>query len=220
MRILLIEDDLDIGDGIERLLKRQGHVVDWFTDGQQGQVAVDTADFDLAILDLGLPNIDGLDILSKWRSCEIDLPVLVLTARNAFPDRVTGLNTGADDYLGKPFETEELIARINALFRRHSGKSHNLLSFGNLVMNIASKSVTLNEKPIVLRSKEFTLLEMFMSQPTYIISREQIEDKLYSWDSDIDSNTIQVHIHALRKKFGKNFIRTHRGLGYQLDEKP
>ncbi|WP_434354242.1 response regulator [Psychrobacter sp. HD31] len=220
MRILLIEDDRDIGEGLTMALKRHGHAVDWFTDGKQGLIAVDSVDFDLAILDLGLPTVDGIDILANWRSRQIDLPVLILTARNALPDRVKGLNIGADDYLGKPFDTEELIARLSALLRRQHGHADNSLCFGNLSLNSTTKTVTLNGELVTLRSKEFTLLEMFMSQPTHIISREQIEDKLYSWDSDVDSNAIQVYIHALRKKFGKAFIKTQRGLGYQLGDKP
>lgn len=220
MRILLIEDDPDIGDGILRALKRHGFAVDWFTDGKQGMLAVDTADFDLAILDLGLPSIDGLDVLAHWRKQQSGLPVLILTARNAIPDRVAGLNAGADDYLGKPFETEELIARLNALLRRQRGQTDNNLSYGALSLNTVTKAVSLNETAVTLRSKELALLELFLSHPTHIISREQIEDKLYSWDSDVDSNAIQVYIHSLRKKFGKDFIVTHRGLGYQLGEKP
>lgn len=220
MRILLIEDDPDIGDGISRALKRHGYVVDWFTDGKQGMLAVHTADFDLAILDLGLPSIDGLDVLAQWRKQQSELPVLILTARNAIPDRVQGLNAGADDYLGKPFETEELMARLNALLRRQRGQTNNCLTFGALSLDTVTKAVTLNDAAVSLRSKELTLLELFLSHPTHIISREQIEDKLYSWDSDVDSNAIQVYIHSLRKKFGKDFIVTHRGLGYQLGETP
>lgn len=220
MRILLIEDDQDIGDGILRALKRQGYTVDWFTDGKQGLLAVETADFDLAVLDLGLPSIDGLDVLAHWRSQRINLPVLVLTARNAIPERISGLNAGADDYLGKPFETDELMARINALLRRQHGQADNVFQYGNLSLNTATKVVTLHGQPLVLRRKELVILELFITNPTRIVSREQIEEKLYSWDSDVDSNAVQVYIHSLRKKLGKQVIVTHRGLGYQLGEKP
>lgn len=226
MRILLIEDDLDIGDGIERALKRHGYAVDWFTDGKLGQIAVETVDYAIAILDLGLPKVEGLDILAHWRNNNCIMPVLVLTARNSMPERVLGLNSGADDYLGKPFETEELMARLNALLRRQraqqgqANQSNNELHYGGVSLNTASKVVTLHQIPVILRSKELALLELFLSYPSHIISREQIEDKLYSWDSEVDSNAIQVYIHSLRRKFGKDFICTHRGLGYQLGKQP
>lgn len=220
MRILLIEDDLDIGDGVERALQRHGFAVDWLTDGQHGKVAVDTVNYDAVVLDLGLPNIDGLDILRHWRANGIDMPVLILTARNAIPDRVEGLNLGADDYLGKPFETEEMVARLNALLRRQRDHIDNTLKYGGLAVDTVSKTATLHSKPLALRLKELVLLELLLTNPTHIISRAQIEDKLYSWDSEVDSNTIEVHIHSLRKKLGKKFITTHRGMGYQLGEKP
>lgn len=220
MRILLIEDDPDIGDGVQRALDRQGFAVDWFTDGQHGQDAPDTANYDAAIVDLGLPSIDGLDILQHWRQTGIGLPVLILTARNAIPDRITGLNAGADDYLGKPFEMDEMLARLNALLRRQRGQADSELHYGGLCVNTTTQTATLHDNPLPLRKKEFVLLELLLTHPQHIISRAQIEDKLYSWDNDIESNTIEVHIHSLRKQLGKAFIKTHRGLGYQLGEKP
>lgn len=220
MRILLIEDDQDIGDGIQRALQRQGFAVDWLTGGQQGQTAPDKVEYDAAILDLGLPHIDGLDILANWRQRGINLPVLILTARDTAAERVVGLNSGADDYLGKPFDNDELLARLNALLRRQRGVADNKLTYGALSLNTAAQTATLNDKPLNLRQKEFILLHLFLSHPKHIISRAQIEDKLYNWDSEVDSNTIEVHIHSLRKQLGKTFIATHRGLGYQLGEKP
>lgn len=220
MRILLIEDDCDIGDGVQRALQRHGFAVDWLTEGPQGQAAVDTVAYDAAILDLGLPQIDGLDILSHWRGRGIDFPVLILTARNATPDRVVGLNSGADDYLGKPFESDELLARLNALLRRQRGQADSELRYGGLCLNTATQTATLRDEPLKLRRKELVLLELLLTHPKHIISRAQIEDKLYNWDSDVESNTIEVHIHSLRKQLGKGFIVNHRGLGYQLGQQP
>lgn len=220
MRILLIEDDHDIGDGIKRALERHRFAVDWLTDGRQGQAAVDTVEYDAAILDLGLPSVDGLDILSHWRQRDIDLPVLILTARNATPDRISGLNSGADDYLGKPFDSDELLARLNALLRRQRGQADNLLDYGDLQLNLTTQTASLAGETLSLRKKELALLELLLTHPKQIISRAHIEDKLYGWDSDIDSNTVEVHIHSLRKQFGKAFIITHRGLGYQLGQLP
>lgn len=220
MRILLVEDDQDIGDGIKRALQRSGFAVDWLTDGEQGRLAPDTVNYDAAILDLGLPRVDGLDILADWRQRGLDLPVLILTARNAIPDRISGLNAGADDYLGKPFESDEMLARLNALLRRQRGQADNELTYGGLTIDTVAKTAVLHDKPLALRQKEFILLELFLTQPKHIISRAQIEDKLYSWDSEVDSNTIEVHIHSLRKLLGKTFITTHRGLGYQLGQQP
>lgn len=220
MRILLIEDDNDIGEGIQRALQRDGFAVDWLTDGKQGQIAPDNAPYDAVILDLGLPGVDGLDILADWRQRNVDLPVLILTARDALPQRVAGLNAGADDYLGKPFDSDELTARLNALLRRHRGHAGGEITYGNLRLNSEAKTASLNDKPLDLRQKEFLLLELLLSHRHRILSRAHIEDKLYGWDSDIDSNTIEVHIHSLRKHFGKAFIVTKRGLGYQLGEAP
>lgn len=220
MRILLIEDDPTIGDGIQRALRRHGFSVDWLTDGQLGQAAVDTATYAAAILDLGLPHRDGLDILHSWRDNGITLPVLILTARNATPDRIKGLNSGADDYLGKPFDTDEMLARLNALIRRQRGLANNDIHYGGLCLNIGTQTLTLHDKPLNLRKKEMVLLELLLTHPKHIISRAQIEDRLYGWDSDVDSNTVQVHIHNLRKQLGNTFIITHRGLGYQLGDKP
>lgn len=220
MRILLLEDDQDIGDGIQKALQRQGFAVDWLTDGEQGRTAPDAVAYDAAVLDLGLPHVDGLAVLADWRQRGVDLPVLILTARDTAAERVVGLNSGADDYLGKPFDNDELLARLNALLRRQRGVADSELNYGKLSLNTATQTASLSGKPLHLRQKEFILLHLLLSYPKHILSRAQIEDKLYNWDSEVDSNTIEVHIHSLRKQLGKTFITTHRGLGYQLGKKP
>ena len=220
MRVLLVEDDPHIGDGICSGLKKLGMAVDWFSDGPQGRSAMLSAPYDVAVLDLGLPNIDGLDVLKYWRSQSVITPVLVLTARDALFDRLTGLNSGADDYLCKPFALEEVAVRLNALVRRSHGHAANYLVYGNLSLDKTAQTATLHGDRLDLTAREWGLLEMLVSQPKHIISRAQIEDKLYGWEQEVESNAVEVHIHNLRKKIGASVIQTKRGLGYQLGEKP
>ena len=220
MRILLIEDDPHIGDGLYRGLEKHGMTVDWFKTGRHGQDAMQTAPYDAAVLDLGLPDIDGMEILSYWRRYGCNTPVLILTARDALPERLAGLNSGADDYLCKPFALDEVAVRLTVLVRRSQGRSVAELTYGNLKMDTVAKTATLHGEPLVLTQREYMLLELLLSQPTHIISRAQIEDKLYGWSQELESNTIEVHIHHLRKKIGSKFIQTQRGLGYRLGEKP
>ena len=220
MRILLIEDDPHIGDGIAAGLKKLGMAADWFSDGLEGLAAATAAPYDAAVLDLGLPNIDGMDILQRWRESGVNLPVLILTARDALPDRLAGLNGGADDYLCKPFALEELAARLNVLVRRHRGRSDSGLKFGRLTLDTAAQTASLGGEPLDLTAREWRLLEMLVSNPKHIVSRAQIEDKLYGWDQEVDSNAVEVHIHHLRKKIGASVIKTKRGLGYQLGDEP
>lgn len=220
MRILLIEDDPHIGDGIAAGLKKLGMAADWFSDGLEGLAAATAAPYDAAVLDLGLPNIDGMDILQCWRESGVNLPVLILTARDALPDRLAGLNGGADDYLCKPFALEELAARLNVLVRRHRGRADSGLKFGRLTLDIAAQTASLGGEPLDLTAREWRLLEMLVSNPKHIVSRAQIEDKLYGWDQEVDSNAVEVHIHHLRKKIGASVIKTKRGLGYQLGDEP
>lgn len=220
MRILLLEDDNDIAEGLCLGLKHYDFIVDWFSDGQQGKFAPKQVEYDAAILDLGLPKIDGLEILDYWRSHSMTLPVLILSARNELSDRVLGLNYGADDYLCKPFALDEVVARLQAIIRRQHGNVSNQLQYGDLCLDSRAKTATLNNQTLELGQKELLLLELLLTHKQRILSRAQIEDKLYGWDSEIDSNTVEVHIHGLRKKLGKTFIKTRRGLGYQLGDKP
>lgn len=220
MRILLIEDDPHIGDGIVAGLKKFDMAADWFSDGLLGLSAPDSAPYDAAVLDLGLPHIDGMEILGHWRRQGLTLPVLVLTARDALPDRVAGLNGGADDYLCKPFALEELAARLNALVRRNQGRSDSTLSYGGLSLDTAAHTAMLHGKPLDLTGREWRLLEMLLTRPKHIVSRAQIEDKLYGWDQEVESNAVEVHIHNLRKKIGATASRTKRGLGYCLGDEP
>ncbi|MGF6147673.1 Transcriptional regulatory protein BasR [Kingella potus] len=220
MRILLIEDDPHIGDGIAAGLNKLGMAADWFSDGLEGLAAASAAPYDAAVLDLGLPNIDGMDILQRWRAGGIAIPVLILTARDALPDRLAGLNGGADDYLCKPFALEELAARLNVLVRRSRGRADSILQFGRLTLDTAAKTAALDGRVLDLTAREWRLLEMLVSKPAHIVSRAQIEDKLYGWDQEVDSNAVEVHIHNLRKKIGASAIKTKRGLGYMLGDAP
>ena len=220
MRILLIEDDPQIGDGLHHGLSKHGFTVDWFQNGKHGKDALSLAPYDAVILDLGLPQIDGMSILADWRQHQLDTPVLILTARDALPDRLAGLNSGADDYLCKPFALDEVVARLLALVRRSKGRAIAHLNYGNLSLDTTAKTVTLHGNPLTLTQREYLLLELMLSQPKHILSRAQMEDKLYGWDQEVESNAIEVHIHNLRKKIGKNFIITKRGLGYQIGEMP
>lgn len=218
MRILVIEDDRLIGDGIKAGLIKMGFSVDWFTEGKEGLAALSAAPYDAVVLDLSLPGMDGLDILRQWRQQGQDEPVLILTARDALQQRVTGLQQGADDYLCKPFALSEVAARLQALIRRRHGQLHPLLSHGAVVMESGSHRVTLNGEPLELKSRELALLELFLMNTGRVLTRAQLEEKLYSWDEDVSSNAVEVHIHHLRKKLGSQFIRTIHGVGYTLGE--
>lgn len=216
MRILLIEDDRLIGDGIKAGLGKLGFSVDWLTDGEQGMAALDAATWDAVVLDLSLPQRDGLEILRSWRSRGKDIPVLILTARDAVAQRVEGLQQGADDYLCKPFALSEVAARLQALIRRRHGQLQPTLTHGALTLDPAGRTVTLNSEPVELKPRELALLELFMLNSGRVLTRAQLEEKLYSWDQDVSSNAVEVHIHHLRKKLGSAFIRTVHGVGYTL----
>ncbi|MFK8260147.1 quorum sensing response regulator transcription factor QseB [Erwinia sp. AnSW2-5] len=220
MRILLIEDDRLIGDGIKAGLSKLGFSVDWFTQGNEGLRALSAAPYDAVVLDLSLPEIDGLTILRQWRQQGRDEPVLILTARDALEQRVSGLQQGADDYLCKPFSLSEVAARLQALIRRRHGQLQPTLQHGSLVMEPGSHSVTLNGEPLVLKARELALLELFLLNNGRVLTRTQLEDKLYGWDDDVSSNAVEVHIHHLRKKLGSAFIRTIHGVGYTLGSAP
>jgi two-component system response regulator QseB len=195
-----------------------GFTLDWFTRGEEGKSALYTAPYDAVILDLTLPGIDGLDILREWRAQGRKEPVLILTARDALAQRVEGLRLGADDYLCKPFALIEVAARLEALIRRVHGQASNALCHGAVTLNPDSLTATLNDEPLALKPKEFALLELLMRNAGRVLPRKLIEEKLYSWDDDVSSNAVEVHVHHLRRKLGTAFIRTVHGIGYTLGE--
>jgi two-component system response regulator QseB len=216
MRLLLVEDDAMIGEGVRKGLRQAGFTVDWVRDGRAAELSLAAESFDLMLLDLGLPKVDGLDVLRRIREQRKRLPVLIMTARDAVPDRVRGLNIGADDYLVKPFDLDELTARVHALLRRHSGRAEPVIEHGALTLNPVTHEATLHGAPLVLSAREFALLQALLARPGAVLSPQQLEEKIYGWDDDISSNAVEVHIHALRKKLGADFIRNVRGVGYMV----
>lgn len=218
MRILLVEDDNLIGDGIEAALKHQGFSVDWFTDGPTAHNALSSANYDAAVLDLTLPGMDGLEILQSWRKQGKAIPVLILTARTSIAQRVEGLNLGADDYLPKPFALEELIARLRSLLRRSHNQPNPVLRHGKVRFNPTTRTVLLNEEEVSLSPKEINLVELFMLNKLKLLSKNTIEEKTYSWEEEVSSNAVEVHIHHIRRKLGARFIKTVHGSGYILGD--
>jgi len=216
MRLLLVEDDAMIGDSVRRGLYQDGFAVDWVRDGRAAELALGNEVYDLLLLDLGLPKKEGLDVLRTLRQKGSSVPVLILTARDAVADRVRGLDAGADDYLVKPFDLDELSARIRALLRRRAGRAEPVIQLGALTLNPATHEVTLNGAPVALSGREFALLAALADRPGAVLSREQLEEKLYGWDREVGSNTVEVHIHALRRKLGQEFIKNVRGVGYMV----
>ena len=220
MRILLVEDDPLLGDGIRAGLRQQGFQVDWVQDGEAAQRELRAQPYAAAVLDLGLPRMDGIDVLRSVRRVGVDFPILVLTARDAVPDRVRGLDMGADDYVVKPVDLEELGARLRALVRRAHGRPRERLEAHDVVLDPASRMVYLAGVPVTLSSREFDLLHVLMLNAGRVLSREQIEQHLYSWGQEVESNAVEVHVHRLRSKLGSDVIRTVRGIGYVLLGKP
>jgi len=218
MRVLVVEDDPLIGSGLEQGLKQEGFAVDWVNDGDAAMLALRTTGYGLLLLDLGLPNRDGLSVLAALRRRDENLPAIVITARDGLSDRIAGLDCGADDYLVKPFALEELLARIRAVNRRHAGRAQTTLLIGALRLDPVKHQVWLNDDEVTLSPKEFVLLHELMREPGAVISREQFEERLYSWGEEVESNAVQVHIHNLRKKLGHDTIRTVRGVGYRIGE--
>jgi DNA-binding response OmpR family regulator len=217
MRLLLVEDDPMLGETLRDALKDQGYVVDWLTNGKTALAALEDNVTDLMILDLGLPGLDGLTVLESIRKQGSALPVLILTARDSIDDRVAGLDAGADDYLLKPFDLNELFARIRALARRPRAiQTSERLKHGALEVDTDQMLVWRDGKPVTLTRREFALLSLFISRPGQVFTRQQLEQALYSWDDDVGSNVLEVHIHHLRKKLGNKTIRTIRGIGYTL----
>jgi DNA-binding response OmpR family regulator len=218
MRVLLVEDDPLLGDGVCAGLKQSGFAVDWVTDGQMAQHALGSEEYSLVVLDIGLPKISGLDLLKWLRQRGSNLPVLMLTARDTVADRVGGLDSGADDYLVKPFDLDELVARLRALIRRAAGKAAPTLQHGSILVDQTAHTVTLDGTPTELSAREFALLVELMQNSGRVLSREQLEQRLYGWGEEVESNSVEVHIHHLRKKLGAELIRTVRGVGYTMDK--
>ena len=216
MRILLAEDDPLLGDGLRAGLRQLGFQVDWVRDGEAAERELRAQAYAACVLDLGLPRRDGLDVLAAVRRGGIVTPVLVLTARDAVPERICGLDVGADDYVVKPVDLHELAARLRALVRRAAGQPQQCLSAQDVVLDPASRSVRKAGEPIVLSTREFDLLQAFMLGADRVLSREQLEQQLYSWGREVDSNAVEVHVHNLRRKLGTTLIHTVRGVGYML----
>jgi two-component system OmpR family response regulator/two-component system response regulator QseB len=218
MRLLLVEDDEILGEGLVEGLKMEGYAVDWLTNGRLADEALKINSYELIVLDLNLPDMEGLEILKALRARKDETPVMVLTAKDTVPDRVMGLDSGADDFVIKPFELDEVCARLRALARRNEGRSVPNIEYKGIVLDPASHQVTWNDEKIDLSQKEFEILSFLMGNIGKVISRARLEESLYSWDSDVESNTVEVHIHHLRKKLDPSIIRTVRGVGYIIDE--
>jgi two-component system OmpR family response regulator len=214
MRILLVEDDEMIGRGVLELLRQEKYATDWVRDGSAADAALQTERYDLVLLDLGLPRADGLQVLRALRARRETVPVLVATARDAVGDRVAGLDAGADDYIVKPYDTDELLARVRALLRRSAGRAEPLISHKGVELNPATKQASLDGQPLALSAREWVLLEPMLQRPGVVFSRGQLEEKLYGWKDEVSSNAVEVYVHGLRKKLGADFIKTVRGLGY------
>lgn len=214
MRLLLVEDDPMIGKSVQTWLKGQGYAVDWVLDGVAAELSARDTAYDLVLLDLGLPRKDGLQVLDALRANHRDMPVLVLTARDAVKDRVRSLDAGADDYLVKPFDLDELAARVRALLRRRSGRTEPVIEHGDLKVDPASREVSLAGSPVSLSGREYALLLALLESAGIPQSRAQLEEKVYGWGEEVESNAIEVHVHALRRKLGTDLIRTVRGVGY------
>jgi DNA-binding response OmpR family regulator len=218
MRILLVEDDLLLGEGIQTSLRRAGLTVDWLTDGSAALAAVRSGGIDVVVLDLGLPRMDGLQVIRSARAADLRTPILVLTARDRVADRVQALDLGADDFLGKPFDPDELLARIRALHRRATGQGQvqHLLGRAPLLLDPASFDVRWRGRPVDLPRREFALLRALLEAEGRIVSRDVLQQRLYGWDDDVASNSLEVHVHHLRRKLDPGLIRTVRGVGYSL----
>lgn len=216
MRLLVVEDDPMIGESIQRGLRNTGFAVDWVQDGEAAGLALGNGVYDMLILDLGLPRKGGLELLGEMRARGNDLPVLIVTARDAVDDKVAGLNSGADDYLVKPFDFNELNARVNAIMRRRSGRGNPAMIYGALTLDPITHQVTLRGQEVVISAKEFALLHALMAVPGAVRSRAELEEALYGWDEEVGSNAVEVHIHNLRNKLGGHAILNIRGAGYRV----
>jgi DNA-binding response OmpR family regulator len=216
MRLLLVEDDLMIGESLRRALRQAGYAVDWVRDGHAADGTLASERFDLVLLDLGLPERDGMEVLQAQRSRGDRTPVIVLTARDELASRVQGLDAGADDYVVKPFELDELLARIRAVVRRQSGRAEPAIEVGGVRLDPSTRDVSRDGVALALSAREYAVLEALMLRPGAILSRAQLEDRLYGWGEELESNAISVYVHQLRRKLGEGFIHTVRGVGYYI----
>jgi two-component system response regulator QseB len=218
MRILLVEDDDLLGDATKAGLTNDGYNVEWLKDGIQAESALKSSEFDGIVLDLGLPGKDGLAVLKSMRSRDDATPVLILTARDLVDDKIKGLDAGADDYLIKPFDLDELFARLRALIRRSLGRADPVIKIGSISLNPASHEVLFDNALVDLSQREFSLLQLLIESSGHVLSRDYLEEHIYGWNKDIESNALEVHIHHLRKKLGNSFIQTIRGVGYIIQK--
>lgn len=216
MRILLVEDDPMVGDAARTGLVGAGFTVDWVRDGRAAELAIEANQYAAAVLDLGLPKRDGMQVLATLRQHNNALPVIIATARDAVTDRITGLNAGADDYLTKPFDLDELVARLRAVIRRNSGRAQTVIQCGGISFDTERREVRLNGELVTLSSRELSLLEILLEKPGAVLSRETLEDRLFGWGEEPSSNALEVHLHNLRRKLGADHIRNIRGVGYKV----
>ena len=216
MRLLLAEDDKMIGEAVLDLLRAEHYAVDWVRDGEMADTALRAQAYDLVLLDLGLPRRDGLAVLADLRARKDRTPVLVVTARDAVAERIAGLDAGADDYIVKPYDLDELLARIRALLRRAAGRAEPVYEHGGVAIHPATREVTVDGRPVVLTAREWAVLEPLLARPGVLMSRAQLEEKLYSWKDEIGSNAVEVYIHGLRRKLGAALIQNVRGVGYMV----
>jgi DNA-binding response OmpR family regulator len=214
LRILLVEDDVMIGEAVLDALRAESYAVDWVRDGEMADTALRAESYDLVLLDLGLPRRDGLDVLRSLRARKVRTPVLVATARDAVQQRVQGLDAGADDYIVKPYDLDELLARIRALLRRASGRAEPVYEHRGVSINPATREASVDGEPVVLSAREWAVLEPLLARPGRVLSRTQLEEKLYGWKDEISSNAVEVYIHGLRRKLGADLIENVRGVGY------
>ncbi len=216
MRLLLVEDDAMIGESLLDLLRAEHYAVDWVRDGEAADTATRTQAYDLIVLDLGLPRLDGMAVLQALRARKQRTPVLIATARDAVGQRVAGLDAGADDYILKPYDLDELLARIRALLRRADGRAEPVYEYKNVAIHPATREASVDGRPVVLSGREWSVLEPLLARPGRVLSRAQLEDKLYSWKDEVSSNAVEVYIHGLRKKLGAELIQNVRGVGYMV----
>lgn len=214
MRLLLVEDDAMIGETVLQVLRAEHYAVDWVRDGSMADQALRSEQYDLVLLDLGLPQRDGLEVLRSLRARRNATPVLVATARDAIGDRIAGLDAGADDYVVKPYDIDELLARIRALIRRSAGRGEPVFEHKGVSLNPATREASVHGQPVSLSAREWAVLEALLARPGVVLSRAQLEEKLFSWKDEVSSNAVEVYIHGVRKKLGNELIQTVRGLGY------